>query len=84
MTKRERLLVDRVVKQERIIRECRDEIEEANARVRSHQKLTDDLASAYTEIASLQDIDRVRRKEVQLLRDTLFVTAKMLAEAGRK
>lgn len=84
MTKRERRFVAMIAEKESIIRDCREEIEEANERVRSHQKLTDDLSAAYTEIASLKDIDRVRRKEVQLLRDTLFVTAKMLAEAGRK
>ena len=83
MTKQERSQ-SRIAYLDSVISELRQEIEEAHERVRSHQKLTDDLAAAYTEIASLKDIDRVRRKEVQLLRDTLFVTAKMLAEAGRK
>ena len=88
MTTRERRTFDeitqRLAKQEKIIRSCHDEIERANERHRSHQKLTQDFQLALTEIASLRDLDKTRRKEIQLLRDTLFVTAKMLAEANRK
>jgi len=88
MTREERRVFDKVTKrlanQEEIIRDLHGEIEAANERSRAHQKLTDDFQTALTEIASLRDLDKSRRKEIQLLRDTLFVTAKMLAEATRK